>query len=142
MFMYGRQYSCVCMIDCFAHIYPKFKGNAYEEAFERRLFYMGMSRAVHHLELFTAKNCFGTRLEMSPYIYELHGKRKEASKPKAVSSRLREQDFKRGVRIEHASLGKGTIKRVKDGMMEVVFAEENKMLNIKLCIKNKLVKLV
>ena len=139
---YGRQYSCVCMIDCFAHIYPKFKGNAYEEAFERRLFYMGMSRAVHHLELFTAKNCFGTRLEMSPYIYELHGKRKEASKPKATSSRLREQDFKRGVRIEHASLGKGTIKRVKDGMMEVVFAEENKMLNIKLCIKNKLVKLV
>ncbi|MBS4884470.1 MAG: UvrD-helicase domain-containing protein [Amedibacillus dolichus] len=139
---YGRQYSCVCMIDCFAHIYPKFKGNAYEGAFERRLFYMGMSRAVHHLELFTAKNCFGTRLEMSPYIYELHGKRKEASKPKAVSSRLREQDFKRGVRIEHASLGKGTIKRVKDGMMEVVFAEENKMLNIKLCIKNKLVKLV
>ena len=139
---YGRQYSCVCMIDCFAHIYPKFKGNAYEEAFERRLFYMGMSRAVHHLELFTGKNCFGTRLEMSPYIYELHGKRKEASKPKATSSRLREQDFKRGVRIEHASLGKGTIKRVKDGMMEVVFAEENKMLNIKLCIKNKLVKLV
>lgn len=139
---YGRQYSCVCMIDCFAHIYPKFKGNAYEEAFERRLFYMGMSRAVHHLELFTGKNCFGTRLEMSPYIYELHGKRKEASKPKATSSRLREQDFKRGVRIEHASLGKGTIKRVKDGMMEVVFAEENKMLNIKLCINNKLVKLV
>ena len=139
---YGRQYSCVCMIDCFAHIYPKFKGNAYEEAFERRLFYMGMSRAVHHLELFTGKNCFGTRLEMSPYIYELHGKRKEASKPKATSSRLREQDFKRGVRIEHARLGKGTIKRVKDGMMEVVFAEENKMLNIKLCIKNKLVKLV
>ena len=139
---YGRQYSCVCMIDCFAHIYPKFKENAYEGAFERRLFYMGMSRAVHHLELFTAKNCFGTRLEMSPYIYELHGKRKEASKPKATSSRLREQDFKRGVRIEHASLGKGTIKRVKDGMMEVVFAEENKMLNIKLCIKNKLVKLV
>lgn len=139
---YGRQYSCVCMIDCFAHIYPKFKENAYEGAFERRLFYMGMSRAVHHLELFTAKNCFGTRLEMSPYIYELHGKRKEVSKPKAVSSRLREQDFKRGVRIEHASLGKGTIKRVKDGMMEVVFAEENKMLNIKLCIKNKLVKLV
>ncbi len=139
---YGRQYSCVCMIDCFAHIYPKFKGNAYEGAFERRLFYMGMSRAVHHLELFTGKNCFGTRLEMSPYIYELHGKRKEASKPKATSSRLREQDFKRGVRIEHASLGKGTIKSVKDGMMEVVFSEENKMLNIKLCIKNKLVKLV
>lgn len=142
----GQQFSRVCILDCFAGVYPKPCNSEEEADFERRLFYVAMTRALHHLEFFTSKRCFTTRLEMSPYIYELHGKndasaQKTKSKSAAAVRRLREGDLKRGAKVLHSTLGEGKILRVKDGMMEVQFASETKMLNVKMCVRNKLVEL-
>lgn len=140
----GQEFSRVCLMDCFASVYPKPCKTQEEADFERRLFYTAMTRAKNHLEFFTSKRCFTTRLEISPFIFELHGKKENAVKPKPSTGvrRLKEGDFKRGLKITHATLGEGKILRIREGMMEVQFAEETKMLNVKMCVKNKLVELV
>ena len=47
---------------------------------ERRLFFTGITRAKHQLEFFTSKRCDVTRLEISPFIYELHAPKEEEAK--------------------------------------------------------------
>ncbi|MEG0526458.1 MAG: ATP-dependent helicase [Longicatena sp.] len=144
-FSKGQQYSRVCIIDCFASVYPKPCTNDIQVQAERNLFYVAMSRAMNQLEFFTSKHCFQTRLEMSPFIYELHGKNQDTTaKPKAsnVVRKLKESELKRGVKIQHTTLGVGKIMKVKDGMMQVHFETEDKMLNVKMCITNKLIELV
>lgn len=141
----GRQYSRVCILDCFASVYPKPAKNEDEVKAERNLFYVAMTRAMNQLEFFTSKRCYQARLEISPFVYELHGKSDEQPQKNSnrnISRKLKENDIKRGVKISHTTLGVGKVMKVKDGMMQVQFAEENKMLNVKLCVTNKLIEIV
>lgn len=141
----GQEFSRVCVLDCFANVYPRPCANKEEEKFEKHLFYMMITRAMHHIEFFTSKHCFQTRLEISPYIYVLHGKKEHAEEHverKHVTTVVKEASLKRGCKIIHETLGKGKIIRVKNGMMEVQFATEKKHLNVKMCITHKLIQLI
>ena len=105
------------------------------------------TRAKHQLEFFTSKRCDVTRLEISPFIYELHAPKEEEAKvagerPVAQPKKLREGGLRRGMRITHATLGEGRIMKISEGMMQVQFQTESKTLNIHHCIMNELIDLV
>lgn len=141
----GLEYHSVCLLDCMASTFPTQSCNAEEHQKERRLFYVGITRAKHQLELFTAKRCFSTRLEISPFLYEIHKNEKIIKKEKAMrratlqTNKLGETSIRRGLKIVHNVLGKGSVLKVADGMMQVRFANETKTLNIRLCLQNDLI---
>lgn len=140
----GLEYDRVCLLDCMASTFPARSCDEDELQEERRLFYMGITRAKHQLEFFTAKRCFRTRLEISPFLYEVHNKNESDESQEHIGEavhikKLKESNIRRGMKIIHTTLGKGSILKVSDGMMQVRFAEETKTLNIKLCLKNHLV---
>lgn len=140
----GMEFNKVCMIDCMASTFQKNTCTEEELKEERRLFYVGITRAKHGLEFFTAKRCFTTRLEISPFLYEIHPSQEtdengEQPVVAAQPKKLKETSIRRGMRIVHTTLGKGSVLKVSEGMMQVRFANETKTLNIKLCLKNNLI---
>ena len=55
-----------------------------------------------------------TRLEISPFIYEIHAPKEDEVKESGATAavqpkKLKEGDLKRGMRIKHTSLGEGRI---------------------------------
>lgn len=144
----GMEFTRVCLMDCLASTFPRPSLQEEETNEERRMFYVGMTRAKSQLEFFTSKRCFQTRLEISPFIYEVHGAgaEEEQSQQTAIATtpqpkKLKETSLRRGMRIVHATLGEGKILRISEGMMNVQFQSESKTLNIRHCISNKLIDL-
>lgn len=143
----GMEFSRVALLDCLGSTFPKAGLQEEELQLERRLFFTGITRAKHQLEFFTSKRCDVTRLEISPFIYELHAPKEEEAKvagerPVAQPKKLREGGLSRGMRITHATLGEGRIMKISEGMMQVQFQTESKTLNIHHCIMNELIDLV
>ena len=143
----GMEFSRVALLDCLGSTFPKAGLQEEELQLERRLFFTGITRAKHQLEFFTSKRCDVIRLEISPFIYELHAPKEEEAKvagerPVAQPKKLREGGLRRGMRITHATLGEGRIMKISEGMMQVQFQTESKTLNIHHCIMNELIDLV
>ena len=143
----GMEFSRVALLDCLGSTFPKAGLQEEELQLERRLFFTGITRAKHQLEFFTSKRCDVTRLEISPFIYELHAPKEEEAKvagerPVAQLKKLREGGLRRGMRITHVTLGEGRIMKISEGMMQVQFQTESKTLNIHHCIMNELIDLV
>ena len=143
----GMEFSRVALLDCLGSTFPKAGLQEEELQLERRLFFTGITRAKHQLEFLTSKRCDVTRLEISPFIYELHAPKEEEAKvagerPVAQPKKLREGGLRRGMRITHATLGEGRIMKISEGMMQVQFQTESKTLNIHHCIMNELIDLV
>lgn len=138
----GMEFNKICMVDCMASTFPMQNCTEGELKEERHLFFVGLTRAKHGLEVFTAKRCFTTRLEISPFLYEIHPSQdtEEISEQPVVQPRkLKENTIRRGMKIIHTTLGKGSVLKVSEGMMQVRFMNETKTLNIKLCLKNSLI---
>lgn len=76
----GMEFSRVALLDCLGSTFPKAGLQEEELQLERRLFFTGITRAKHQLEFFTSKRCDVTRLEISPFIYELHAPKEEEAK--------------------------------------------------------------
>lgn len=139
----GYEYDRVCILDCIRGILPQKE----DSQKERMLFYHGMTRAKHELEFFASKRCTTHRLEISPYLYELHEKMEEEKRNETATvatptaKKLRLTSLKRGMMIRHVQLGEGKIMKIADGMMHVKFADGLKQMNMKLCIANKLIEL-
>ena len=143
----GMEFSRVALLDCLGSTFPKAGLQEEELQLERRLFFTGITRAKHQLEFFTSKRCDVIRLEISPFIYELHAPKEEEAKvagerPVAQPKKLREGGLRRGMRITHATLGEGRSMKICEGMMQVQFQTESKNLNIHHCIMNELIDLV
>lgn len=147
--MRGKDYDRVIILDCIGGIFPRQQIEAEEIQRERVLFFMSMTKAKNMLEFLSTKRSHTTRLEISPFLYELHAAVKEEQEqaPTMVSSsaqapkKLRLTSIRRGVRLKHVQLGEGTVMKVVDGMMHVKFASGVKQMNIKLCLANQLVEL-
>ena len=139
----GYEYDRVCILDCIRGILPQKE----DSQKERMLFYHGMTRAKHELEFLASKRCTTHRLEISPYLYELHEKMEEEKRNETATvaiptaKKLRPTSLKRGMMIRHVQLGEGKIMKIADGMMHVKFADGLKQMNMKLCIANKLIEL-
>lgn len=138
----GMEFDLVCFIDCIRQVLPKLDCKE-----ERTLFYNGMARAKHDLEFLSAKRSGGNRLEISPYLYEIHDSVTETTdetvKTNVTSTpkKIRLTNLKRGVMIVHKQWGVGKIMKIDDGMMHVQFDEGLKQMNMRLCITKKLVEL-
>lgn len=142
----GMEFSRVALIDCLGSTFPRQGLDEDEMQLERRIFFTGVTRAVHQLEFFTSKRLDMTRLEISPFIYEIHAPKEDETKESSATEtaqpkKLKEGDLKRGMRIKHASLGEGRILKISEGMMRVQFINENKTLNIRHCINKELIQL-
>lgn len=140
----GHEYGRVCLIDCVNGLFPRLNISEEEMQRERRLFYVAITRAIHDLEFFTFKRAFQSRMEISPFIYEIYKREENDDEPVKAApqvKKLREGNLKRGQNIIHKTLGKGKITKVSEGMMSVQFETEVKTLNVKLCLANKLIEI-
>lgn len=147
--MRGKDYERVIVLDCIGGMFPRHQSEDEEIQRERTLFFMSMTKAKNMLEFLSTKRSHLTRLDISPYLYELHTAVKEEqevtptiSLPKVnTSKKLRITSIRRGVRLKHVQLGEGTVMKVVDGMMHVKFESGVKQMNIKLCLANNLIEL-
>ena len=126
---------------------------------ERRLFYVGVTRAKKHLELITWEKEFGSCAEGFDFIdVFLNGERKTV-KPQTVvkpfsaekeesGSRLSDAElyalmksYTVGSAIRHVTFGDGVILSKRDGFIAVRFARFQipKKLELKICIENGLI---
>ena len=142
----GNEYDHVYVLDCIRGILPYREDSDYE----RKIFFNGISKAKHDLEFLSTKRCANHRLEISPYLYELHGNMAQEKEVVATTStsttssapkKLRLTSLKRGVMIRHKQMGVGKIMKIADGMMHVKFDDGLKQMNMKLCIEHKLIEL-
>lgn len=141
----GTEYERVCIIDCIQSIIPGNDADPETLRRARELFFLGMTRAKDQLEFLSAKRCSLTRLEISSFLYEMNSEAKEEHDKRVgptVKKKLRESAIRRGVSIRHKALGEGLVLQVKEGMMNVQFAEETKQFSVKMCIANKLIELL
>ena len=122
----GLEYENVIIIDAIDGLFPKIEGNFTSESDrkmleeERRLFYVGVTRAKRQLTLVEYENSSGMftshffpkvkQAVLNPSLY---------NKSSLQKSEL--SGFSQGDRIVHKSFGKGMINAVKNGVAEIDF---------------------
>lgn len=108
----GLEYDRVYLADMIDGVLPGVNQTkepaAYEE--ERRLFYVGMTRAKNELYVFAFQNG-----ENSPFVTELFSKKKVTSNPAT--------ELKAGMRIRHLKFGKGIVQKCEGNTARVEFAD-------------------
>lgn len=126
----GLEYKIVFMIDANEGITPHRKALvAADLEEERRMFYVGMTRAKKMLFLYSIEERFGKKLDKSRFVGELL-LNKEALQPGAV--------------VTHQKYGQGTIKAVEKGKLIVRFEKADKtlVLDAAFCITNQILSIV
>ncbi len=111
----GLEFSCVMLVgmeeELFPHVNSRDEPHQLEE--ERRLFYVGMTRAKDFLYLTAAKNRYlwGTPRIMRPsrFLYEIPNEYLEKLHQKAEQSSDGEIRLANGTRVEHRDFGEGII---------------------------------
>lgn len=116
----GMEFKNVFLINCNEDTMPhsQSKENNLEE--ERRLFYVGITRAIDNLYLFVPKMRKGKFKEVSRFITE--GGFMSMVEAKA------EHDFKKGLHIRHRAFGEGIIKEVNGDQVSITF-DDNRTRN-------------
>ena len=94
---------------------------------ERRLFYVGMTRAKDELVVFTFQNprfksVFSDEVFYIPKQPKGKSQREKGTPPKPVG---RPEDFVPGTRVRHRSFGVGTVMSQSGDLLEVVFADRS-----------------
>lgn len=166
----GLEYDNVILIDVldgtFPNILAKKKGEPLsseeEEALEeeRRLFYVGVTRAKQHLELISAKRAYGVELREQPsFIYELlpyvPKKRRGASQIKPEKSKksfqppkpdekaraaMQAKDYLPGTLVRHQQFGEGVVEEKTGNFVSVRFENrEVKKLDLLTCLNHQLI---
>lgn len=95
---------------------------------ERRLFYVAVTRAKTYLFLYSLKELYQKEVQISRYIGELRYDKKE---------------FKKGRRVVHKNIGKGTILELKDDKIKIRFDNSKKprLFSIKYLLEQGLLEL-
>lgn len=101
---------------------------------ERRLFYVGMTRARSNLNLLSFNYRNDERVFYSSFIVELE---------KLMNlSKTKDHEFKLGSNIIHSKFGSGVIKDINDETVAIKFEDGKfKQLSLKLCIEKNLLRL-
>lgn len=108
----GLEYDRVYLADMIDGVLPGVNQTKEPEAYEeeRRLFYVGMTRAKNELYVFSFQNG-----ENSPFITELFSKKKEIGNPMT--------GLKAGMTIFHLKFGRGIVKKCEGNIARVEFAD-------------------
>lgn len=122
----GLEYEAVFIIEANEGITPYKKATKPEEIEEeRRMFYVAVTRAKRFLHIYDVKKRFNKQLRPSRFIHELQIER----------SRL-----KVGAKITHVTYGVGTILKLDDNKITIVFDKigAQKTINLQFAIENGL----
>lgn len=125
----GLEYQIVFIIDANEEITPHHKAILDEDLEEeRRMFYVGMTRAKSRLHIYWVKERYNKELVVSRFVRELY---------------LSEYDLQVGTVVEHKNYGTGTILAKENGKITVDFPKfpKPKILDIKYCLGNQLLKI-
>lgn len=155
----GLEYERVYMIDMLAGVLPFCKEprgekvtqeevNAYEE--ERRLYYVGMTRAKEELCIFTfkqadtskfSKEVFGTeennlvparQKQSNIFSKEVYGVSQWKTTVKQTELEEKMKVFEDGVMVEHKKYGRGVIVKRQEQVVEIVFEKQEQTKRIQL----------
>lgn len=122
----GLEYERVILMDVIDGVLPKTTGDGDTDE-ERRLFYVGMTRAKDELMVFTFKNprfksAFSDEVFNIPKQSKGKGQWEKGTPAKLVG---RSEDFVPGTRVRHRSFGVGTVMSQNGDLLEVVFADRS-----------------
>lgn len=159
----GLEYDRVFLIDVVDGIFPAVReeGMLPEEQEtleeERRLFYVGATRARKQLELLSYREKFGAPREAGIcFIHQLLGERSRpgveeiarrlpaqaAAAPTAEQVALWEQDYLPGVEVIHKTFGRGLLRERMGNIATISFRETGvKRLDLITCLKRKQIEL-
>lgn len=132
----GLEFDNVFMFDLIDGEFPSYNNSDSkdEEKYleeERRLFYVGMTRARNHLDLITIKSRNKEKVFQSRFLDELE---------KIVLKSSLDTDFIVGAIIEHEKFGKGFIKEVDEDNLLIHFENIGiKQISLKVSLENNLI---
>lgn len=108
----GLEYDRVYLADMIDGVLPGVNQTKEPEAYEeeRRLFYVGMTRAKNELFVFSFQNG-----ENSPFVTELFSKKKITGNPAT--------ELKAGMTIRHLKFGKGIVQKCEGNTARIEFAD-------------------
>ncbi|TCT16265.1 DNA helicase-2/ATP-dependent DNA helicase PcrA [Natranaerovirga pectinivora] len=122
----GLEFHSVYLCGCNEGILPHEKSNDELSEEERRLFYVGVTRAKEELYISSFKERFNKKLEPSRYIQEMV---------------MPITNLQVGKEIKHQQFGIGRIEKVEKDMIFIFFYMSKKLvkLSISHCLKNNLI---
>ncbi|WP_297717118.1 ATP-dependent helicase [Intestinimonas sp.] len=145
----GLEYDRVLLVDAAEGVFPARRQadlspaearRALEE--ERRLFYVGVTRARHTLELLTYENKFGEPVQgRFPFVSELLGEPDRPAQAAEVPAAQWELDFAPGTAVVHRRFGPGVIESRTGSIAVIDFAGSGvRRLDLTACRKGGLLK--
>ena len=126
----GLEYEAVFIVDANEGITPHRKAVLDEDMEEeRRMFYVAMTRAKHHLYIYSAKERYNKEFTRSRFVGEML---------------FNKQELVKGTKVEHKSYGKGRVDLVEDGKITIYFdrLRKQRVLDLNFCIQNELLKII
>ena len=125
------EFSNVYIVDIVNELIPH-KNNLEDIEEERRLFYVGITRAINNLYMYSPKTLRGKFKEPSPFI--LDGNFKEISKSTDVG-------FVEGEKVNHRYFGEGVISSIKEDDMDIEFLDGlRRRFSVSTILENNLLK--
>ena len=126
----GLEYEVVFIIDANEGVAPHKKAVMEADVEEeRRMFYVAMTRAKSFLHIYFTKERYKKPVNMSRFVGELLVDREQ---------------FAKGTRVRHKTYGEGTITKVTQTAVSILFRDtkEMKTLNLSFCISNHLLEII
>ncbi len=120
----GLEYEQVYIIDAIDGVFPKDLAEDIEE--ERRIFYVGMTRAKDKLSIFTYKDSVSS---FSDFLFPRKSFTQALGYSRIVNKMSKEK-FYVGQRVVHEKFGNGRVNLIFGDTIEVVFGKERKTFSI------------
>ena len=143
----GLEFERVYMIDLIDGVLPSEREEEVEE--DTRLFYVGITRAIRHLELISYSNRFKIPVKTSIFGRELNQivspRKKATNQPKTKKKKepmhyrnentiTSESELIEGLKVRHIAFGEGEILSVSRGLIELTFTTSIKKFVIETCV--------
>ncbi|MEG1255643.1 ATP-dependent helicase [Clostridium sp.] len=122
----GMEFNTVFMINVVDGFIP-YNNNSLEE--ERRLFYVGVTRAINNLIFVAPEFIRGEKKDKSKFLTECN----------LQAEMLGQSEFKVGIRITHKFYGIGTIKSIDDSNISILFEDMQRKFDFSVLINNGLI---
>lgn len=129
----GMEFKNVYMINAVVDSMPHKNANNIEE--ERRLFYVGATRAIDNLYIFSPKSVKGNFKDRSPFVpISLVGEN---------ADEYYKNDFKKGQRVLSKTYGEGIIEDVTKDRVKVFFGDNTlRMFKIRVVVESNLLEII
>ena len=129
----GMEFNNVFIINANEDIIPHSSSKDVGIEEERRIFYVGITRSINKLYLFSLKNRRGKVSKVSRFIRE--GKLEDCS--------LKKEGFIKGKRVKHSVYGEGIIKNIDNDYIKILFQNEmTKKFSLNIIREKKLLKIL